>query len=62
MFLMKKHCLFFHVKKMKGVNIMCQLIENFKMSLIEDGKRPKTIESYIGDIKAFIYHLRNDEE
>ena len=33
---------------------MCQTIEDFKISLIEDGKSPKTIESYIGDIKAFI--------
>ncbi len=32
---------------------MCQLIEEFKISLIEDGKSPKTIESYVGDIKAF---------
>ena len=27
--------------------------EDFKMSLIEDGKSSKTIESYVGDIKAF---------
>ncbi|MPM24943.1 hypothetical protein SDC9_71432 [bioreactor metagenome] len=33
--------------------MMLQLIEDFKMSLIEDGKSPKTIESYVGDIKAF---------
>jgi integrase/recombinase XerD len=32
---------------------MWKLIENFKMSLIENGKSPKTIESYVGDIKAF---------
>ena len=32
---------------------MCQLIEDFKISLIEDGKSAKTIESYVGDIKAF---------
>jgi integrase/recombinase XerD len=50
---MKKHWLFFHVKKLKGVKMMWQLNEDFKMSLIEDGKSPKTIESYVGDIKAF---------
>ena len=32
---------------------MCKVIENFKISLIEDGKSDKTIESYVGDIKAF---------
>lgn len=50
---MKKHWLFFHIKKLKGAKMMRQLIEDFKMSLIEDGKSPKTIESYVGDIKAF---------
>ena len=38
--------------------MMCQLIEDFKINLIEDGKSPKTIESYVGDIKAFIDFLR----
>ena len=36
---------------------MCQVIEDFKISLIEDGKSAKTIESYVGDIKAFIEFL-----
>lgn len=36
---------------------MCKVIEDFKISLIEDGKSPKTIESYIVDIKAFIEFL-----
>lgn len=36
---------------------MCKVIEDFKISLIEVGKSPKTIESYIGDIKAFIEFL-----
>jgi integrase/recombinase XerD len=36
---------------------MCKIIEDFKISLIEDGKSPKTIESYVGDIKAFIEFL-----
>ncbi|URZ08846.1 hypothetical protein CLROS_042400 [Clostridium felsineum] len=31
--------------------MMWQLIEDFKMSLIEDGKSAKTIESYVGDIR-----------
>lgn len=43
----------FHVKKLKGVKMMCQIIEDFKISLIEDRKSAKTIESYVGDIKAF---------
>lgn len=38
---------------------MSHVIENFKMSLIEDGKSPKTVESYIGDIKAFIDFLES---
>ncbi|AJD30743.1 hypothetical protein VT96_0223000 [Clostridium sporogenes] len=29
---------------------MCKVIEDFKIGLIEDGKSPKTIESYVGDI------------
>lgn len=36
---------------------MRKIIEDFKKSLIEDGKSPKTIESYIGDINAFIEFL-----
>ncbi|WP_253206015.1 tyrosine-type recombinase/integrase [Clostridium estertheticum] len=36
---------------------MCKIIEDFKISLIEDGKSPKTIESYVGDIKASIEFL-----
>ncbi|NFI55792.1 integrase [Clostridium botulinum] len=36
---------------------MCQVIEDFKISLVEDGKSSKTIESYVGDIKAFIEFL-----
>ena len=36
---------------------MCKVIENFKIILIEDGKSPKTIESYIGDIRGFIEFL-----
>ncbi|APM39453.1 hypothetical protein [Clostridium kluyveri] len=56
---MKKHWLFFHVKKLKGIKMMWQLIEDFKMSLIEDGKSPKTIESYVGDTSAFVAFLEN---
>ncbi|WP_300385493.1 phage integrase N-terminal SAM-like domain-containing protein [Clostridium sp.] len=33
---------------------MCKVIDDFKISLIEDGKSTKTIESYVGEIKAFI--------
>lgn len=47
----------FVCKKFKEGKCMCKVIENFKISLIEDGKSPKTIESYIGDIRAFIDFL-----
>ena len=47
----------FYFKKLRGVITMCQVIEDFKISLIEDGKSAKTIESYVGDIKAFIEFL-----
>lgn len=53
MFLTKKHWLFFHVKKYKGVKMMCRIIKDFEISLIEDSKSAKTIESYVGDIKVF---------
>ncbi|MDY2629732.1 MAG: phage integrase N-terminal SAM-like domain-containing protein [Clostridium sp.] len=36
---------------------MCKVIEDFKISLVEDVKSPKTIESYVGHIKAFIEFL-----
>lgn len=36
---------------------MCKVIEDFKISLIEEGKSAKTIESYFGDIRAFIEFL-----
>lgn len=48
---------FSHAKKLKGGITMCKIIEDFKISLIEDGKSPKTIESYVGDIRAFIVFL-----
>ncbi len=32
---------------------MCKVIEDFKISLVLDGKSSKTIESYVGDIKVF---------
>ena len=41
----------FYLRKLRGVRMMCQVIEDFKISLIEDGKSAKTIESYVGDIK-----------
>ena len=57
MFLIKEALTLFYLKKLKGVKIMCKVIEDFKISLIEDGKSAKTIESYVGDIKAFIEFL-----
>ncbi|UZQ52260.1 hypothetical protein [Clostridium kluyveri] len=41
---------------------MCKVIEDFKISLTEDGKSPKTIESYVGDIKVFIEFLGTKKE
>lgn len=38
---------------------MCKVIEDFKISLIEDGESPKTMENYVGDIKVFIKFLNN---
>lgn len=50
----KLYIIFSILKKLKGVIIMRRLIKDFKISLIEDGKSSKTIESYVGDIKDFI--------
>ncbi|MGE6599607.1 hypothetical protein [Bacillus proteolyticus] len=36
---------------------MYQIIEDFKISLIGDGKSSKPIESYVDDVKAFIEFL-----
>lgn len=47
----------FLCKKFKEGKCMCKVIDDFKISLIEDGKSPKTIESYIGDIRGFIEFL-----
>lgn len=44
-------------RKLRGVIAMCQIVEDFKISLIEDGKSAKTIESYVGDIRGFIEFL-----
>ncbi len=41
----------FNSEKLKGVKMMCKIIEDFKMNLIEYGKSLKTIESYVGDMK-----------
>lgn len=57
MFLRKEALALFLCKKFKEGKDMCKVIEDFKISLIEDGKSPKTIESYICDIKAFIEFL-----
>ena len=44
-------------KKLKDGKYMCKVIEDFKISLIQDSKSAKTIESYIGDIRGFIEFL-----
>lgn len=57
MFLIKETLALFLCKKFKEIRYMCKVIEDFKISLVEDGKSSKTIESYVGDIKAFIEFL-----
>ena len=59
MFLRKEALTLFLCKKFKEGKDMCKVIEDFKISLIEDGKSPKTVESYIGDIKTFIEFLED---
>jgi integrase/recombinase XerD len=34
-------------------------VEKFNRYLSEDGKSPKTIESYVGDIAGFVVYLEN---
>jgi len=53
MFLRKEALALFLCKKFKEGKYICKVIEDFKISLVEDGKSTKTIESYVGDIKAF---------
>ena len=43
----------FYLRKLRGVITMCQIIENFKIRLVEEGKSAKIIKSCVGDIKAF---------
>lgn len=38
MFLIKEALTLFYLRRLRGVITMCQIIEDFKMSLIEDGK------------------------
>ena len=34
-------------------------VEKFKRYLKEDGKSPKTIESYVGDMYGFVFYIQN---
>ncbi|WP_252232782.1 site-specific integrase [Clostridium sp. ZBS15] len=36
---------------------MIKIVEEFKTHITEDGKSPNTIQSYIGDISAFLKYL-----
>ena len=36
---------------------MMIIIEGFKINLIEDGKSTNTVQSYVGDITAFLKYL-----
>lgn len=38
---------------------MINLVEKFERYLIEDGKSPNTIESYVGDTSAFVAFLES---
>jgi len=38
---------------------MMNLVEKFERYLMEDGKKPKTIESYVGDTAAFVVFLES---
>ncbi|MGY5215635.1 site-specific integrase [Clostridium butyricum] len=57
MFLRKEALAVFLCEKFKEIKCRCKIIEDFKISLMEDGKSPKTIENYVGDIKALIKFL-----
>ena len=50
MFLRKEALTLFLCKKFKEAKYMCKVIDDFKISLVEDGKSPKTIQIYVGDI------------
>lgn len=36
------------------------IVEGFTQYLVEDGKRPKTVESYVGDVVGFLDYLRGN--
>lgn len=36
---------------------MIEILNDFERHLIEDGKRPKTVESYVGDVKGLMEYL-----
>ena len=46
MFLIKEALTLFYLRKLRGAITMYQIVEDFKISLVEDGKSPKTDESY----------------
>ena len=54
---MKEALALFLCKKLKQVKYICKIIENFKISLVEDRKSSKIVERYVGDIKKFIEFL-----
>lgn len=37
---------------------MIKILEDFKINLVEDGKSPKTIQSYVGDITGLLRYLQ----
>ena len=45
-------------KQERGIKIMTNsIVEEFKVNLMEDGKSVKTIESYVGEVSAFVSYL-----
>ena len=46
-------------KRFKEAKYMYKIIDDFRISLVEEGKSPKTVGSYVGDTKAFIEFLED---
>jgi integrase/recombinase XerD len=37
---------------------MIKIVEEFKTHIMEDGKSTNTIQSYVGDVSAFLKYIR----
>lgn len=45
-----------------NVKTVIELVQGFSEYLAEDGKRPKTIESYTGDVDGFLTYQQKSKE